>query len=33
MLHCIRPSMITVGDLCVAFIYKIKNANIDFRVT
>jgi hypothetical protein len=26
-LHCIRPWMIKVGELCVAFIYK--NANID----
>jgi len=24
MLRCIRPSMVKVGDLCVAFIYKIK---------
>ena len=31
MLHCIRQSMIKVGDLCVAFIYE--NANIDLRVT
>ena len=27
LLHCIRMWMITVGELCVAFIYK--NANID----
>ena len=31
MLHCIQPSMIKVGELCLAFIYK--NANIDLHVT